>query len=470
MKKFLLFISLFSCVFLFSQDAPKINSTLSYQEFIAYVKKHHPIIKQSNLVLSTGEAKLLKARGGFDPKLDVNFNTKEFKGIDYYDLFNATFKIPTWYGVEFKANFEENSGEFLNLQNDVPDEGLFAAGISVSVLEGFLINERIGSLKKARLFKEQKQAERDIIVNDLLLEASLAYFDWIKATNEQVIYDRFLENADMRFKAVKRNVEEGANAAIDSIEAKIIVQNRGLEIEVAQLNATKKRLKVSNYLWLNDLPVELQPTIKPELPQELLVASVNELETIVNQHFNIYEHPKVRSLASKVKSLEVDKKLKKNKLLPKLDLAYDFITPEPSNTSSFNTKEFKANINFSTPIFLRKERGDLKLAKYKLQDASLEQLNIQLKIQNKTSSNYAEISSLDKQYNLILEMVTNYEKLVSASERKFFLGESSLLAVNVYERKLIDIELKKNKTQIKLLDNRAKLFNTTGIMALFTNL
>ena len=31
------------------------------------------------------------------------YNTKEFKNTEYYDELNAAFKIPTWYGVEFKA-------------------------------------------------------------------------------------------------------------------------------------------------------------------------------------------------------------------------------------------------------------------------------------------------------------------------------------------------------------------------------
>jgi len=57
--------------------------------------------------------------------------------------------------------------------------------------------------------------------------------------------------------------------------------------------------------------------------------------------------------------------------------------------------------------------------------------------------------------------------LVKASERKFFIGESSLLAINLYERKLIDAHLKENSTQIKLLATRAKLFSATGFMQLF---
>ena len=461
------------CIFpifmLFSQEETNLsgNNVLSFEEYIAYVKKHHPVIKQANLVLNTGEAYLLKARGGFDPKLEIDYSNKEFKDLEYYDLLSATFKIPTWFGVEFKANFEENSGVFLNPQNSVPDDGLYAAGVKVSALEGFLINDRMASLKKGRLFIEQTKAERDYLVNELLYEATKAYFEWVKAVNEQQIYTDFLLNADKRFKAIKRNVETGENAAIDSTEAKIIVQNRNLEIEVAKLSQTEKRLKASNYLWLNGIPLELQPSVVPSLPNKLLLSSSSEIKNLIETQFNIEQHPKIQSLNYKVKSLEVDKRLKTNKLLPKLDLEFNFISATPRETSTFNSDEYKASVSFKTPLLLRKERGELRLSKYKLQDANLEQMNMQLALQNKVNLGYNEISSLDKQYAIIQEMVINYKKLVKASERKFFIGESSLLAINLYERKLIDAHLKENSTQIKLLATRAKLFSATGFMQLF---
>ena len=90
------------------------DSVLTFQEYLGYVKAYHPLVKQANLKLTEGEATLLRARGGFDPKIEVDFNRKKFKGTEYYDELNAAFKIPTWYGVEFKADFEENSGEFLD--------------------------------------------------------------------------------------------------------------------------------------------------------------------------------------------------------------------------------------------------------------------------------------------------------------------------------------------------------------------
>ena len=84
--------------------------SLSYTEYLGYVKQYHPIAKQADLKLASGEATLLKARGGFDPKVEGSFNEKDYKNTEYYERLNATFKVPTWYGIELKANFEENSG------------------------------------------------------------------------------------------------------------------------------------------------------------------------------------------------------------------------------------------------------------------------------------------------------------------------------------------------------------------------
>jgi hypothetical protein len=132
------------------------SEILTFEEFLGFVKKHHPLVKQANLVLSIGEANLLKARGGFDPKFEVDFDRKKFKGIEYYDQLNSTFKIPTWYGVELKANFEQNSGQFLDPSLTAPNEGLYSAGVSFSLAQGILINDRMAALKQRYLLGNHK--------------------------------------------------------------------------------------------------------------------------------------------------------------------------------------------------------------------------------------------------------------------------------------------------------------------------
>ncbi len=167
------------------------SEILTFEEFLGFVKKHHPLVKQANLTLSIGEANLLKARGGFDPKIEVDFDRKKFKDIEYYEQLNSTFKIPTWFGMELKANFEQNSGQFLDPSLTVPNEGLYSAGVSFSLAQGLLINDRMAALKKAKIFVRQSQADRDLLVNEIIVEASKAYFEWLQATNEQKIYTNF---------------------------------------------------------------------------------------------------------------------------------------------------------------------------------------------------------------------------------------------------------------------------------------
>ncbi|MFT7442730.1 MAG: hypothetical protein ACI9Q3_001106, partial [Maribacter sp.] len=150
MKKYILILFLLLFAKLSSQE--KVESVMTLSEYLGYVKAYHPIVKQANLIINASEAKLLKARGAFDPKIEVDFDKKEFKEKEYYNQLNGAFKIPTYYGLEFKANFENNEGVFLNPEATVPNDGLFAAGVSASLLKGFLINQRMASLKQAKFF------------------------------------------------------------------------------------------------------------------------------------------------------------------------------------------------------------------------------------------------------------------------------------------------------------------------------
>ncbi len=462
MKKCVLYSLFFLVTSLFSQQGD--STILNFKEYLGYVKKYHPIAKQAELNISIGQAKLMKARGGFDPKLEVDYDRKKFKGLEYYDLLNATFKIPTWYGVEFKAGFEQNDGDFLNPQNSVPQEGLFNAGVTVSVAQGLFINNRMATLRKAKFFREQKKADRDLQVNEILYKASLAYFDWLKAYNEKEIYLNFLDNAKIRFTGIKKSALAGDKAAIDTVEAKIALQNRMLSLEQAKVKLIKQSLVLSNFLWLEgNIPIELKPNVIPDSNVEEDIDSTLGIIDKPLDSFSLKEHPKMKSLYYKIEGLEVDRKLKANKLLPKIDLEYNFLTETPELSRSFNTSEYKGGITFRFPLFLRKERGALKLAKYKVQDARFTRETTELNIKNKVMTIFAELESFKTQNQLIKDIVNNYSTLLVAEERKFSFGESSLFLINSRERSLIDTRLKANKLQNDFFKTKAKLFNSLAL-------
>lgn len=90
----------------------------------------------------------------------------------------------------------------------------------------------------------------------------------------------------------------------------------------------------------------------------------------------------IQSLQRKIDILSLDQQLKSNLLLPKIDIGYYYLS-EPSHFDNYRWEDYKVGINFSFPIFLRKERGALNLAKLKLQDSQLD-LNLErLQLENK---------------------------------------------------------------------------------------
>jgi outer membrane protein TolC len=439
-------------------------STLSLEEYLAYVKKHHPIVKQADLIISESQAKLLKARGAFDPKIEVDYASKEFKGTNYYNQLNSVFKIPTWYGVELKAAIEENSGDYLNPNMYTSDNTLYQIGAELALAKGLLINERMATLKQAKLYRSQAVVDNQIAVNEILSEATLTYFNWLRAYKEQLIYQEFVVNAQNRLLSIEKNVELGENPAIDITEAKIAYNNRNLSSEKAKLKYLKASLMLSNFLWIDNIPLELKGSTVPDLNTEKVANSILGIEEFSFDTFLIDQHPKLQSLDYKRASLKVEKNLQLNNLLPTVNLKYNFLNQTTEIFNNLNPENYKAGVQVQLPLFLRKERAALKLANFKLKANEYDQLQTQLSLKNKITAIEKEIESYSYQLILSNEIVSDYQKLLQAEQRKFELGESALFYIITRESKLIENQLKAIDAEYNLLVSKGKLFNVLSLI------
>ncbi|MFN7674381.1 TolC family protein [Flavobacterium sp.] len=454
--KQLFYILFFISFSLFGQNV--IQKELTFNEYLGYVKKYHPLVKSANLEISQAQANMMMARGGFDPKIEVDFEQKKFKDSEYYSILNSSFKIPTWYGIEIKAGFDNSEGVFLNPENTMPNQGLTSLGINVPIGQGLFINQRMADLRKAKIQLSLSQAERNLMAIAVLYDASIAYFNWKRNFNEVKMYETYLVNANIRYKGIENLIKEGDKPAIDSVEAGIIVRNRKLSLEDSQLKLAKAKLELSNYLWLeNNIPMELQDSI---IPEENLMFTVKEtLRTnelmVANQ--SIANNPKINALENKIQMLDVERKLKANMLLPKIDLGYSYLS-EPSAFDQYKFQDYKVGLNFYFPLFLRKERGSLKITKFEMQDA---QFNLDLeKVQltNKIIAQQTEIASLEKQKKLIDDLVKDNQTMLNSEERLFTFGESSLFLINTRENNLVNVQISQLSIENRYFNSNAELF------------
>jgi len=455
MKSIQLLFLLFTCIS-FAQTTT--SNELTFNEYLGYVKKFHPMVKSANLEITNAQANLMMARGGFDPKIEVDFDKKQFKDKEYYSILNSSFKIPTWYGIEVKAGFDNSEGIYINPENTLPSKGLTSLGISVPLGQGLLINQRMADVRKAKIQIKLSQAERKLQATQVLYDASVAYFNWKRNYSEVQLYQNYLNNATKRYKGIQSLITNGDKPAIDSVEAGINVRNRELSLEDSKLKLIKAKLELSNFLWLeNNIPMELQDAIIPEEKLELTIQETLKTNELLQENQSIENHPKINSLQSKIDILNVERKLKANSLLPKIDVGYHYLS-EPNYWNSTNLNNYKIGMNVYFPLFLRKERGSLKLAEFKIQNTQYD-LNIQrLQLTNKINAQQNEIKSLENQRKLIQKLVDDYNVMLSSEERLFSFGESSMFLINSRENNLVSSQLSKIALENRYLTSNAELF------------
>jgi len=431
---------------------------LNYNEFLGYVKKYHPLVKSAQLEINMAQANLMMARGGFDPKIEVDFDKKQFKNKEYYSIFNSSFKIPTWYGIEVKAGFDNSEGIFVNPENTLPNQGLTSLGITVPVGQGLFINQRMADLRKAKIQIRLSQAERKLQAIEVLYNASLAYFNWKRNHSEVQLYSNYLDNASLRYKGILTLIKNGDKPAIDSVEAGIVVKTRRWNLEESKLKLAKSKLDLSNYLWLdNTIPLELQDDVLPENKLELTISETLKINKLITDTISIENHPKINSLENKLAILEVDRKLKANSLLPKMDVGYHYLS-EPNYWNDTNFNNYKIGVNFKFPLFLRKERGSLQLAKFKIQDTKLTLDLERIQLKNKITAQQTEIKSIEKQLQLISSLVAGNSQMLQSEERLFSLGESSIFLINSRENNLISAQLSAIVIENRYFISNAELF------------
>ncbi len=469
MAKYFFYIILFFSFSSFTLQAQNSQNTnndvLQWNEFYGLIIEHHPIARQAWLLDELAKQELRLARGGFDPKASVDFDRKEFKNSLYYNLLNSKLKVPLWIG-EIQAGYEQNSGEFLNPENSIADpSGQTSVGIAIPIGQGLIIDARRATLRQAQYFQDIARAEQIKEINKLLINAAKDYWTWYFAQAQYLLLDSAYRLAEQRYQAVKINIQLGELAPIDSIDAITAVQKRNIDLKQAEVLLQNARIRVSNYLWgENDIPLILTENTSPETFESRQGAqkepNLSNLIAFANEN-----HPEIIKSIFKLKQINVEEKLQRFNLLPRLDVRYNLLRnadniTEPTNFNFQNN--YKFGLNFEFPLFLRKERGKLQMVRIKLSQTQFELQQIRLVVENDLRAAYNEFLNLIELIKLQTEITNNYRILRDAEIRKYRNGESTLFLINLRESILIDNQIKLEKQKADYQKAYMILYWTAG--------
>lgn len=446
-------ITLALCCALTAYASAQLPPVLTRDAFVRIVLEHHPMARQAALRPALGEATVRSARGGFDPLATAGYDEKRFNDKDYFRLFDAGLKVPTWYGVELFAGYQENGGDLLNPQATTPDQGLLKVGGQVSLGQGLFIDQRRATLRRAEAYLRATRAEQEQLLNDLLLQALNDHTDWVAAHRAAQVADAAVELAAVRFDAVRGSWRGGDRPAIDTLEAFLQLQDRRMRQQQAALGVRNATLRLSNHLWnAAQQPLELQPDVVPD-PMDLGSPAVFQLPDTAIAHA-LANHPLLAQATARLDQLEVDRRLRSEYLKPELDIKYQWlgdgaaVINEGSNT--LLGQGHQLGVGFQMPLFLRRERGELSLARLRLTDAGLGLDRDRLRIRNRINERVNDIAVFTDQVRLGAEMVVNNERLLSGENQRFSAGESSLFLVNAREVPLIDARIRQVDLEARL--------------------
>jgi len=300
-----------------------------------------------------------------------------------------------------------------------------------------------------------------------LLSASKDYWEWYFTFYNYLLIDESLSISEEVYRRVKVDFDFGALAAIDTVQAAITLQNRKVDSREALIDFKRAGLMLSNYLWgMNEEPMEFKDDLFPQLDFSMnLLGSDLPLDSLYN--LAIVGHPELVKTGFKLEQLDIDRRLARENLKPRIDLNYNVINAPINPQGEFVDVQLRNNykfgVEFEFPLFLRKERSKLRQTNIKIEQTNYELDLLERQILNGIQASYFELDNTKDMLSLMDGAVDNYKILLQAELDNLALGESDLFKINFQQDKLLESQIKLMKMRANMEKARVNLYWSAGI-------
>jgi outer membrane protein TolC len=454
------FLLLLAFTTLNGQSRDSVRS-LNAEDILFLVRHYHPIARQSDISIRKANADILIARGAFDPVFKYTSTDKTFSGTNYYHYTSPELRLPTWYGVEVFGGLENLYGDRTNPTQTLGKTNY--VGISVPLMKNLVMDKRRAFLQQAEIFITMAAVQQRSIINDLSIDAMEAYWAWVKSYQNYLVVKTNVEVNEKRMDMMVRSWKNGERSGIDTIEAFTQLQTFQFQEQANWLEFRNAGLQLSAYLWKQDgSPYQLPENVIPgdqwesETVMDSFNIDLNKLLTVAQKN-----HPDLNVYDYKLDNLQLEKKLKFQELLPRVDLSYKHlakghnVTEYPPNSVFRN--DYQYNLTVEIPLRLSQGRGEFEKTKLRIEETTLDYEQKKLDVALKIKAYYNTFLTLQTQIELQEQQYRNLQLLVNAEETRFRSGESSLFLINSRETKALE-------ARQKLIDLKTQYFKTLYAM------
>ncbi len=435
--------------------------TIAFNErdFLRQLLLNAPAAQNSQLFKDMQDAEYEEARAAFEPKLAGEFGAKQFDSKEYYNKFQSGVKVKTPFGVKFNGGYENNDGQFLNPENNVPAQGLAYLGVEVPLGAGLFTDSE-------RALVKQREVERDVAtlvynleMNDYTLEAGSTFWQWYGEILKLELAQEAVRRAKNRFDFVKRKNKIGEAADIDTLESFINLQNRLTYNFDIQMKWFKISSYIRNYVWDSSaIGQPLAPIVDSEY--DALV-----LDMVYNQVL-LRQHPILLMLEADSAVNAINYRLAREYLKPEVDVAFKL--QEAGNELGGGSYDPGNNnfvgFNIYMPLLMRMQRAKMRQLEYKNEMISNKRDELEVKLNNNINISQTNSATLRLNTEMLRVASSNYKDLLDAEITKFRLGESSVFMINSRELKWIQAREKYIKAYVSYRIEILNYYHSLGVL------
>jgi outer membrane protein TolC len=416
---------------------------LSVEEIHAWIDRSHPLLRGAGTEKVMARGKMLKALGAFEPTVINDTELERFvsssnpgKGTQTVGFNDTLVEARHPWGFRYSAGVRHAIGDAT-----IPDLS-FGGGNNQAILGGFfpllrglMVNPENAELQRSELANPKAEVQISQTRQDLFLAAATQFWDWVTAVKLVEVQRRAVGVAEDRYRQIEGRAKAGAVAPLDVVEANQEVQRRREVAIAVQRLVEQEQLKLSMFLWENNVPVTTPLERAPDFPSHMLVPTPDTIQAHKLQAK--VDRPEIKEIGIEAKLNNIDLELAKNNLLPSLDAE---AAPARAPEKFVLGLGYRFGLELKIPILQRKSRGEVLEAQGKADRFVLMQQFREQQVLVDVDNALSAIERAKERVAAAAESLRLAKTLEEGERFRFSLGATSVLFVNLRERNSVDSE------------------------------
>lgn len=418
---------------------------LSLAEVLQSSRLHAPQVLEALARVRAAEGRRTEAEGAFDTVVAGVAETRLSGTYDGRQM-GATVTRPfASRGGQLYGGYRRSGGDFPIYEDEsfTNRGGELKVGALFALLRDRAIDDRRFGLFRADTGVALAETETLLTAIAVQRRAIDAWLEWVAAGQRLRVFRALLAIAEERQDGFRRQVQEGARAAIIVTEnEQTILRRRAFVVDSERaLEAAAVRL---SFYWRG-------PDGRPRLPDDsrLPAALPPPLPIDATREARASDalgaRPDLRAidlrLAQASEQLRLDENLRKPRIDLKVEASRD-LGPEGLGGASRSGTETKVGLAFSMPLEQRAASGRIAATRAEIQAFELRRRQLEEEIMVSLDALDADVRATRRLVELAVREREAAVELARAEQRRFALGASDLFLTTVREEAAADAEVR----------------------------